>query len=370
MPTMTDLLRSPIHDRHVALGAKMADFGGWSMPIEYPGGGVVAEHTAVRERVGVFDVSHLGKARVSGPGAADFVNDCLTNDLRRIGPGRAQYTMCCTESGGVVDDLIQYLRSDDDVFLIPNAANTGRVVELLAAAAPEGITVENLHDRYCVIAVQGTWSDEVLSSLGLPVDHDYMSFVEVDWHGQPLIVCRTGYTGERGYELVPAWDSTASVWDAVLAAVTEHGGLPAGLGARDTLRTEMGYPLHGNDLSLDITPVMAGAAWAVGWDKPRFWGRDALAAQRAAKESRLMRGLVVTGRGIPRSHCEVKDSTGAVVGEVTSGTFSPTLRQGIALALLDRSVTLGDEVVVDVRGREVAATVSKPPFVEVGVREK
>ena len=148
------------------------------MPIEYPGGGVVAEHTAVRDRVGVFDVSHLGKARVSGPGAADFVNACLTNDLRRIGPGQAQYTMCCTETGGVVDDLIQYLRTDDDVFLIPNAANTGRVVELLAAAAPDGITVENLHDRYGVIAVQGPQSDEVLRGLGLPVDHDYMSFVE------------------------------------------------------------------------------------------------------------------------------------------------------------------------------------------------
>ena len=370
MPTMTDLLHSPIHDRHVASGAKMADFGGWSMPIEYPGGGVVAEHTAVRERVGIFDVSHLGKARVSGPGAADFVNRCLTNDLRRIGPGRAQYTMCCTETGGVVDDLIQYLRSDDDVFLIPNAANTARVVALLAAAALEGLVVENLHDRYGVIAVQGPDSDAVLRRLGLPVDHDYMSFVETEWEGLPVIVCRTGYTGERGYEIVPPWEVTGSVWDALVAAVTEHGGLPCGLGARDTLRTEMGYPLHGNDLSLDITPVMAGAAWAVGWDKPAFWGKEALTAERAAKQSRLMRGLVASGRGIPRSHCEVKDSAGSVVGEVTSGTFSPTRKQGIALALLDRSVTLGDEVVVDVRGREVPATVSKPPFVEVGVRER
>ena len=152
---MTELLHSPLHDRHVALGAKMADFGGWSMPIEYPGGGVVAEHTAVRERVGIFDVSHLGKARVSGPGAADFVNSCLTNDLRRIGPGRAQYTMCCTETGGVVDDLIQYLRSDDDVFLIPNAANTTEVVRRLAEAAPSGITVTNEHRDHAVLAVQG-----------------------------------------------------------------------------------------------------------------------------------------------------------------------------------------------------------------------
>ncbi len=365
---MTDLLRSPLHDRHVALGARMADFGGWSMPIEYPGGGVVAEHTAVRERVGVFDVSHLGKARVSGPGAADYVNACLTNDLRRIGPGQAQYTMCCTESGGVVDDLIQYLRSDEDVFLIPNAANTARVVEMLAAQAPDGVTVENLHDRYGIVAVQGPRSDEVLGALGLPVEHDYMSFVEVQWEGLPVIVCRTGYTGERGYELVPAWEATGSLWDAVADAVAAEGGLPAGLGARDTLRTEMGYPLHGNDLSVDITPVMAAAAWAVGWDKDSFWGKEALTAERAAKTTPLLRGLVVTGRGIPRSHCEVRDESGTVVGEVTSGTFSPTRKQGIGLALLDRSVTLGDDVVVDVRGREVAATVTKPPFVEAGVR--
>ncbi len=366
---MTDLRTSPLHDRHVALGAKMADFGGWEMPIEYPGGGVVAEHTAARERVGIFDVSHLGKARVSGPGAVDFVNACLTNDLRKIGPGQAQYTMCCNDSGGVVDDLIQYVRSDDDVFLIPNAANTQKVVALLRAAAPAGITVEDLHEDYGVIAVQGTRSDEVLEALGLPVDHDYMSFVEVDWEGHPVIVCRTGYTGERGYEIVPAWDVTGSVWDALAAEVAVQGGMPCGLGARDTLRTEMGYPLHGNDLSLDITPVMAGAAWAVGWGKEAFWGKEALTAERAAKATRLSRGLVVQGRGIPRAHCAVKNAAGDVVGEVTSGTFSPTRKEGIALALCDRSVAVGDEVIIDVRGRDLPAVVTKPPFVEVGVRE-
>ncbi len=368
---MTDaaLKTSPLHDRHVALGAKMADFGGWEMPIEYPGGGVVREHSAVRTTVGVFDVSHLGKATVRGPGAAAYVNSCLTNDLGRIQVGKAQYTMCCDEQGGVVDDLIAYLRSDDDVFLIPNAANTATVVELLAAQAPRGIEVENLHDRYGVIAVQGTRSDEVLEALGLPAGHEYMSFVESEWQGQPVVVCRTGYTGERGYELVPPWGAAPTLWDALLEAAEPFGGLPCGLGARDTLRTEMGYPLHGNDLSRDITPVMAGAAWAVGWDKPQFWGKEALVAERAAKTSRLMRGLLVTGRGIPRSHCTVADAAGTSVGEVTSGTFSPTLKQGIALALLDRSVALGDDVVIDVRGREVPARVVKPPFVEVTVRE-
>ncbi|MBC9821060.1 glycine cleavage system aminomethyltransferase GcvT [Terrabacter sp. MAHUQ-38] len=363
----TSPLTSPLHDRHVALGAKMADFGGWDMPIEYPGGGVVAEHTAVRERVGIFDVSHLGKASVTGPGAADFVNACLTNDVRRIQPGSAQYTLCCDDAGGVVDDLIVYLKSDDDVFLIPNAANTAEVVRRLEAAAPEGITVTNLHRDHGVIAVQGTKSDELLDSLGLPTGHEYMSFVEADWQGRAVIVCRTGYTGERGYELVPRWDDTPALWDALVASLETFGGMPCGLGARDTLRTEMGYPLHGQDLSLEISPVQARAGWAVGWKKETFWGKAALEAERA-NPTRLMRGLLVTGRGIPRPHCTVSWN-GSAAGEVTSGTFSPTLRQGIALALLTPEIADGETVTVDVRGRAVEATVVKPPFVQVQVRE-
>ncbi len=361
------LKTSPLHDRHVALGAKMADFGGWEMPIEYPGGGVVREHTAVRSSVGIFDVSHLGKASVKGPGAKDFVNACLANDLNRIQPGKAQYTLCCNDSGGVIDDLIAYLRSDDDILLIPNAANTAAVVERLAAAAPDDIEVEDLHERYGVIAVQGTKSDEVLSALGLPVGHEYMSFVETAWEGHPVTVCRTGYTGERGYELVPAWEVSGQLWDALLKAAEPYEGLPCGLGARDTLRTEMGYALHGNELSPDITPVQARVGWAVGWKKESFWGKEALVAEKAAGPERVAWGLLATGRGIPRAHCAVL-SDGERVGEVTSGTFSPTLKNGIALALLKPSVSEGDEVVIDVRGREVPGRVVKPPFVEVDVR--
>lgn len=362
-----DLLQSPLHDRHVALGAKMADFGGWLMPIEYSTG-VMKEHAAVREHVGLFDVSHLGKATVRGLGASAFVNRCLTNDLDRIEPGKAQYTLCCDENGGVVDDLIVYKNSDDDLFLIPNAANTAKVVELLVAAAPADVEVENIHRDYAVIAVQGPQSAEVLQELGLPVDGTYMSFTRTEYAGIPLTVCRTGYTGERGYELVPPADRAAEVWDALAREVEARSGLVAGLGARDTLRTEMGYPLHGNDLSLDITPVMAGSAWAVGWDKPEFWGREVLTAQRAAKTCRIMRGLRVTGRGIPRAGCEVKNSAGDVIGLVTSGTFSPTKRVGIALALLEREIALGDAVSIDVRGRGVDAQVVKPPFVDTQVR--
>ncbi|CAB4736981.1 unannotated protein [freshwater metagenome] len=366
----TPLLTSPLHARHEALGAKTAEFGGWSMPLEYAGSGVVKEHTAVREAVGLFDVSHLGKATVSGPGAADFVNACLTNDLGRIGPGRAQYTLCCDEqTGGVVDDLIAYLHADDDVLLVPNAANTAEVVRRLAAAAPAGVTVTDRHREMVVLAVQGPRSDEVLTALGLPVDQDYMAFGLGAHAGHEVVVCRTGYTGERGYELLAPNAAAESLWDALLQAGAEHGILPCGLGARDTLRTEMGYPLHGQDISLDVTPVEARLGWAVGWSKPEFWGREPLLRQREEGPQRVLRGIVATGRGIPRPHMRVLLSADVPVGEVTSGTFSPTLRKGVGLALVAATVAPDAEVSVDVRGRREVFQLTKPPFVEPSVRE-
>jgi aminomethyltransferase len=368
---MTDVARrSPLHERHVALGAKFAPFGGWQMPLEYAGGGVVKEHTAVREAVGVFDVSHLGKARVTGPGAAAFVNACLSNDLGKVKPGKAQYTLCCDErSGGVVDDIIAYLHGDDHVFLIPNAANTAEVVRRLTAAAPPGVTVVDQHEEYAVLAVQGPRSAELFGALGQPIGHEYMSFEPGRLAGVEVTVCRTGYTGEHGYELVVPSAGAVPVWDALLAAGEAFGLRPCGLGARDTLRTEMGYPLHGQDLSLDITPVQARAGWAVGWSKPAFWGRDALLDEKAAGPRRVLWGLAATDRGIPRPHMTVY-ADGTAVGEVTSGTFSPTLRHGIALALLDTAAGLaeGDLVEVDVRGRRSAMRVVKPPFVTPSVR--
>jgi aminomethyltransferase len=358
------LRRSPLHERHVALGAKFAAFGGWDMPLEYAGGGVLREHAAVREAVGVFDVSHLGKARVAGPGAADFVNSCLTNDLGRIGPGRAQYTLCCDDAtGGTIDDIIAYLHADDHVFLIPNAANTAEVVRRLQAAAPPSVTVSNEHEAYAVLAVQGPRSTEAVAALGLPTDHDYMSFANVD----DLVVCRTGYTGEHGYELVVPAARAVEVWDRLFA--TTEGLRACGLGARDTLRTEMGYALHGQDLTPDITPLQGRVGWAVGWDKPGFWGREALLAEKAAGPRRTLRGLEALDRGIPRPHMRVLLGDDAV-GEVTSGTFSPTRRVGIALALLDTAAGLaeGAEVEVDVRGRRSKMRVVKPPFVKPQVR--
>jgi aminomethyltransferase len=369
---MTELLRSPLYDRHAALGAKLADFGGWEMPIEYPagGGGVLKEHAAVREAVGIFDVSHLGKATVAGPGARDFVNACLTNDLGRIVAGKAQYTLCCDPSGGVVDDLIAYLVGDDEVFLVPNAANTAEVVRRLTAAAPEQINVTGQHQSYGVLAVQGPRSADVLGTLGLPAELDYMAYLDAGFDGSAVRVCRTGYTGEHGYELVPSWDATPALWDALVDAAASFGGRPAGLGARDTLRTEAGYPLHGQDLSLDITPVQARAGWAVGWKKDEFWGREALVAEKEAGPRRVLWGLESLDRGIPRAHMTVRNGAGEPVGEVTSGTFSPTLRKGIGLALVDTAsgVAEGDEAALDVRGRTSAVRVVRPPFVELHVR--
>ncbi|HEY8475172.1 MAG TPA: glycine cleavage system aminomethyltransferase GcvT [Natronosporangium sp.] len=360
-----DLRQVPLHDRHAALGAKFAPFAGWQMPLEYAGGGVVAEHTAVREAVGVFDVSHMGKVRVTGPGAAAFLNRCVVSDLDKIGPGKAQYTMCCDDAtGGVVDDFIVYRYSDDDLFLIPNAANAGEVVRRLTAAAPAEITVADQHDQFAIIAVQGPASERVLDSLGLPADHPYMSFVTTPYGGAEVMVCRTGYTGEHGYELVMPAAHAAAVWDAVFAAGEPYSLRACGLGARDTLRTEMGYPLHGQDLSLEITPVQARYGWLVGWSKPAFWGQQVLRAEREAGAARQLWGLRAEGRGVPRPHMRVLVGDQAV-GETTSGTFSPTLKTGIALALLDRSVAkAGTEVVIDVRGRPLPARVVKPPFIE------
>ncbi|HET7900165.1 MAG TPA: glycine cleavage system aminomethyltransferase GcvT [Candidatus Nanopelagicales bacterium] len=363
-------LLSPLHSRHEALGAKFGDFGGWSMPLEYAGGGVVAEHTAVREHVGVFDVSHLGKARVVGPGAAAYLDSVLTNALDRIAPGKAQYTLLCDDSGGVIDDLIAYLVSDEWVFLIPNAANTTEVLEVLADGAPDGVDVVNLHRDFAVLAVQGPDSPALLADLGLPTDMDYMAFRHVEHAGFEMTVCRTGYTGEVGFELVVPWDEAGRVWDELLSAGAAYGVRPCGLGARDTLRTEMGYPLHGQDLSRDITPVQARAGWAVGWSKPAFHGRDALIAEKEAGPARRSVGLVSLDRAIPRAHMVVTTSDGAPIGEVTSGTFSPTRKVGIALALVATAAGLseGDEVLLDVRGRPARFAITAPPFVQTSVR--
>ena len=370
-------LQSPLHDRHEALGAKFSEFGGWLMPLEYPTG-VVKEHAAVRDGVGIFDVSHLGKLVVRGPGAVDFLNPTLTNALHGIAPAKAQYSLVVDDAtGGIVDDVFTYYRDDEHVLVVPNASNNEEVRRRLVEAAPEGIEVLDHHRDYVVRAVQGAKSDEVVAAVGLPVGHEYLTFVETPWEAGDadadpdarIIVCRTGYTGERGYELIAPSAVAPALWDALMEKGAEHGLVPAGLGARDTLRTEMGYPLHGQDIGPDITPVEARLGWAGGWKKDAFWGRDKLLAEKEAGPRRKLVGLVSTGRAIPRPHMSVRLLKDVPLGEVTSGTFSPTLKKGIALALVSTVVADDAEVTVDVRGRAEVFQVTKPPFVQPSVRE-
>lgn len=369
--TDLDLLTSPLHDRHTALDATTGEFGGWSMPISYPAG-TVAEHGWVRDSAGLFDVSHLGTVPVAGPGAAAHVNACLSADLERIGPGKAQYTMACNADGGVIDDMIAYLSGPDDVLLVPNAANSTRIVQMLLADAPDGVTVTDRHRELAVLAVQGPRSAEALAAaLGGAAGEieglDYMAFRDLE--GGAVRVCRSGYTGEHGYELVLEAAAAPAMWDVLIEAVRAVGGGPCGLAARDTLRTEMGYPLHGQDVSLDVTPVQARLGWAVGWKKEAFWGRDVLLAEREAGPRRRLYGLRATGRGIPRPGMGVSLEPDVPLGEVTSGTFSPTLRTGVGLALLSTVVEEGGQVGVDVRGRREVFDVVRPPFVPTTVRE-
>jgi aminomethyltransferase len=360
---------SPLHSRHLDLKAKMADFGGWLMPIEYPASGVLAEHAAVRERVGLFDVSHLGKASVKGVGSLNFLNSMFTNDLNRISDGHAQYTLLCNPEGGVIDDVIIYRKSETDFFLVPNASNTHDVVKNLQSKAPDSVTIENLHEDYGVIAMQGPLSATVLENLGVSCELDYMAFSEITIAHMPAILCRTGYTGEYGFEIIPLRADVAAMWDLLAEHVLKAEGLVCGLGARDTLRTEMGYPLHGHELSLAISPVQASATWAIGWNKGAFQGSDALTAEKSVGPTRRLRALRSNDRGIPRPEMSVTDTAGSTIGVVTSGTFSPTLRVGIALALVDSSYSIGDEVAVDIRGRQSVATIVNLPFVPSRVRD-
>lgn len=345
---------SPLNDRHVAAGAKFADFAGWSMPVEY--GGVISEHNAVREAVGVFDVSHLGTLTVRGPLA--LLNGVLSNDLRRIADGQAQYTLALNEQGGVIDDLIVYRIAEQEFLLIPNAANCAAVADGIAAT---GMEVTDVTRQTAILAVQGPASDELATGLGVP-GLDYMAFAPAVISGVPGTVCRTGYTGERGVELLVPAEAAAAVWDVLAAA----GAVPCGLGARDTLRTEMGYPLHGHELLPDVPARWSAVGWAVAVDKEEFVGRDAYV--RTTRDRKVV-GLRLLDRGVPRPGMAVC-SAGTEVGQTTSGTFSPTLRCGIALARVDGSVAVGERLEVVVRGRQLAAEVVKLPFVPSHVRDE
>ncbi len=357
--------RTPLEDEHMRLGAKMGPFAGWHMPIEYEG--ALAEHRAVRTHVGLFDLTHLGKVDVVGPGALGMLQRMVTNDLSRAKVGDALYNLVLNEGGGVIEDLIVYRLAEDRYFVVPNASNAPRVLRMLEEEKADAPLHLIYHQDWCFLAVQGPESPNVMA--GLFPEAETLSFMrcyEAEYHRRPVIVTRSGYTGEVGFELFTYQDIALDLWRELLDPVRMFGGAACGLAARDVLRLEMGYPLYGQDLFEASTAFEAGLGWAVAMDKGAFRGRLALLRQREEGLPSILRGLRMhERRHIPRAHYPVFVGD-QLVGEVTSGTFSPVLGTGIALAYLwpADAVELGQEVDVDIRGRRGAATVVRPPFVD------
>ena len=361
------LKTTPLHDRHVALDGKMVPFAGYSMPVQYPTG-IKAEHAAVREAAGIFDVSHMGEFILRGPGALDLVQRISVNDASRMDVGQAQYSAMCQEDGCVIDDLIIY-RFEDRWMLVVNAANLEKDWAWVSQhAADFDVEIENASDDTALIALQGPAAREILRPLAsLDVDDvKYYRFMEGSVAGLSGVISGTGYTGEDGFELYLPADGAAAVWDALLEAGSGHGLIPAGLGARDSLRLEVGYALYGNDIDDQHTTLESGLGWVTKLDKGDFVGRAALAAQKEEGVPRRLVGLRLTGKGFPRPGYDIV-SDGEVVGSVTSGTVSPTLGYGVALGYVPIGLSKAEtELQIDARGRLVDAVVQRPPFYTEG----
>ena len=347
---MSDARRPYLYDLHVAHGAKIVPFGGWDMPLQY-GDGTVAEHLATRRDATVFDVSHLGTVRCDGADIFDRLQSTLTNDLRRVGPGQAQYTHLLNENGGVVDDIIVWWVGDHEFDVMPNASNTSGVTAVLPG--------EDITATRCVLAIQGPKARERAATIDARFgDVPRFGVRRFEYRGTEVRVAGTGYTGEDGIEIAAPNEVAGDLFEQIVAA----GVKPAGLGARDTLRLEAALPLHGHELSPEITPLEARLGWVIGWDKPAFIGRDALIAQREAGPRRLLTALASSTRQPLREGADIVRG-GAVVGTLTSGNFSPVLEHGIGLGFIDGGAEVGESLQVSMRGREVPVTVVKSPFV-------
>ncbi|TYR19529.1 glycine cleavage system aminomethyltransferase GcvT [Corynebacterium urealyticum] len=396
---MTDSASTPkhtaLHQVHEQLGARFTDFGGWDMPLKY--GKELDEHRAVRETVGVFDLSHMGEVEVSGPQAAEFLDYALISRLSAVKVGKAKYSMLCTEDGGIVDDLITYRLADDDFLVVPNAGNAPRVAEALAQRA-EGfdVTVVDQTAEKSLVAIQGPKAAEVMHAIvenvtdapeasgatedvrGAVDGLGYYAAFKGIVAGQPTLIARTGYTGEDGFEIIVDNDAAEQVWNIALAKATELDGLPCGLAARDTLRLEAGMPLYGNELNDELTPVDAGLGiLAATKSKDSFVGRDAIVAAKEKGAARVLIGLQGEGRRAARSGYAVLAGEGEdaqPIGEVTSGALSPTLGYPVAMAYVDKAATeeggaaaVGQTVQVDIRGKQYPYQVVEMPFYQ---REK
>ena len=361
----TDLQRTALYDVHAALGAKIVPFAGFEMPVSYAG--IVSEHTAVRERVGMFDVSHMGEVMVTGPHALDFVQKITVNDASTLVDGQAQYSAMATESGGIVDDLLVYRRGADNYLLVINASNIAKDFSWMQKNVIDGAELQNVSDDYTLLAVQGPRAIETLQKLTETdlTAVEYYHFVEGTIAGVSAIISRTGYTGEPGFELYIASDKATSeqVWNAVMDAGKEFDIVPVGLGARDTLRLEMGYCLYGNDIDDTTNTIEAGLGWITKLGKDDFNGKDILVKAKEDKPSRKLVAFTMNERAIPRQHHAISVD-GRIVGEVTSGTQSPTLGKGIGLGYVETPYAkTGTQINIVIRDKEIPATITKPPFI-------
>ena len=395
---MSDPRYTPLRERHEALGASFTDFGGWQMPVRYTSD--LAEHHAVRESAGIFDISHMAEFLVTGEAAAEFLDYALAGRISAMPVGKAKYSLLLAEGGGIIDDVIAYRLAEDHYLVIANAGNRGFVDSAFAkrvrdfpslverdlpARAPgeersfagflgdRGVDVEDVSDDYALIAVQGPNAEAILAAtadltdVSIPwSEQKYYAWASANYRGKPLLLARTGYTGEDGFELLVAADDAAALWDALLAAGTPHGLVPAGLAARDTLRLEAGMPLYGHELSLDTQPSQAGLGRVVVTAKEHFVGKEALSAAAESTEAAqapVLVGLVAEGKRAGRAGYAVVDEDGSVLGEITSGALSPTLGHPIAMAYVKpSSAEEGTAVFLDVRGTRIPATVTALPF--------
>jgi aminomethyltransferase len=354
---------TPLYEKHVELKGKVIDFGGWALPVEYSG--IIPEHEAVRNQAGLFDVSHMGEITVKGEDAEKYLQMVVTNDISVLNDNQIAYTPMCYPDGGVVDDLLVYKYSSIDYLLVVNASNTQKDFEWLLSQSFGSVQIKNVSDEYAQLALQGPEAQNILQKIS-SVDLDSIEFYhflgDVNVGEFSTIVSRTGYTGEDGFELYFKADDGPKMWDLILHTGKEYGLVPAGLGARDTLRFEAALPLYGQEIDKDITPLEAGLGFFVKLNKEDFIGKEALANQKAEGLKRKVIGFEMVDRGIPRSHYEVF-ADGKKIGYVTTGSFSPTLKKNIGLALIEAEYAKeGTEIEISVRNKNPKAKVIKKPF--------
>lgn len=366
-----ELKRTPFYECHVEAGGKLVPFAGWELPVQYKG--LIQEHEAVRNRCGIFDVSHMGEIFVSGKGADNFVDHLVTNRASALSPGEISYTPMCMENGGIVDDLLVYHLGVDNFLLVVNAANIEKDYQWILKNAPEEVKVDNQSENWAQLAVQGPEAEKIIRRIfgDSVADLKGFNFIDnINHNGLDMIISRTGYTGEDGFEIYISLekiqninDKCSSLWHEIVEAGSDCNLVPAGLGARDTLRFEAKLMLYGNEITEETTPLEARIGWTIFWDKPEFIGREAILKQKEEGLNRKLMGLKLVGKGVPRHGYSLLSSEGEKIGVITSGTFSPTFKEPLALGYVpSKGYKIGTHIAVEIRGKAVEAVIVKTPF--------